>query len=384
MASVPSVEALLRLVGREPSARASGRWPDLEQRVGFSFPEDYKQLASALPSGCFNNQIAVRFPPAGPADTDSYLAELADNSALAREAQEAGDCPYPVYPDPGGLIFWGSSLESDTFFWRPVGDDPDQWTVVVCDPYRMEWEEHETTMSAFLLGLVTGELSSDVLGDSVPTGNDATFTPFTSQPAESEAQPLTAEDKAGYWRRSPLPSWSAEPAGRFADLRELVGGDYGARPLPWEDIEREFGFVFPQDYRKCLEHFGPGDFRGIRLMAPRCANLDYDLGVLLQRMRATADQRSPATRVPFYPEPGGAIAWGTVGEHHVLLRAPMHEDPQKWNCVMTGWEIRSTNVFEHSITGLIYGYLTKEGGLINALPGARELDTAGGELFRPA
>jgi hypothetical protein len=75
----------------------------------------------------------------------------------AEQAMWVGD-PYPIYPDLGGLLFWGQTDGNDMFFWLTEDSDPDRWPVV-------GWSRHDTStivfedgMVAFLAALFTGRV----------------------------------------------------------------------------------------------------------------------------------------------------------------------------------------------------------------------------------
>jgi hypothetical protein len=47
---------------------------------------------------------------------------------------------YAPYPEPEGLLGWGSSPSGDQFYWRTKRSGPDSWTVVVSGRDDDWWE----------------------------------------------------------------------------------------------------------------------------------------------------------------------------------------------------------------------------------------------------
>jgi hypothetical protein len=88
------------------------------------------------------------------------------------------ECPYPLYPEPNGLIPWGHIDTGSEMFWQTTGD-PDQWKVVVNESGGPEFEQFQESMSGFLVNLFTGKIKSEVLPTSLMRKrNKTTFIPL--------------------------------------------------------------------------------------------------------------------------------------------------------------------------------------------------------------
>lgn len=61
---------------------------------------------------------------------------------------------YPVFPESGGLLMWGSSIDGDEFHWRTEGQ-PNEWTVVVAGR-NDDWFHYEGRLSSYLAWLCSG------------------------------------------------------------------------------------------------------------------------------------------------------------------------------------------------------------------------------------
>ncbi len=70
-------------------------------------------------------------------------------------AERQDECPYPVYPEPGGLLIWGNTWNADQLFWLTEGE-PDEWPVAVWYRQLAEWDRFDGGFASFMLALVTG------------------------------------------------------------------------------------------------------------------------------------------------------------------------------------------------------------------------------------
>lgn len=70
--------------------------------------------------------------------------------------------PYPIYPEEGGLLPWGSGEGRKHYFWKMDGDPP-AWPVIVM--YDIEiFTRFDMTMVQFLEKLLCGELDCSFIG----------------------------------------------------------------------------------------------------------------------------------------------------------------------------------------------------------------------------
>ncbi|MGC4949136.1 hypothetical protein ACLQ2N_23440 [Streptomyces sp. DT224] len=94
------VDRLIRITGwGGPARRPDVDWAEVEARLGTALPGDYKRMVGVFGDGAF----------------DAYLS-------LNQE-------PWDLRGD--GLLMWAGTEHEDLYCWRPDGDDPDRWPVVV-------------------------------------------------------------------------------------------------------------------------------------------------------------------------------------------------------------------------------------------------------------
>jgi len=102
-----------------------------------------------------------------------YLRQFRTELRELREwrAEHPAEVPRPVFPEPGGMLPWGRA-DRECLLWVCDSADPDEWTVAVSNggTWRYRYDENLLVVEEFdcgavdfLIGLVTGEIKSQVL-----------------------------------------------------------------------------------------------------------------------------------------------------------------------------------------------------------------------------
>lgn len=140
-------------------------WEAVEAELSIRLPDDYKWFIEHYGTGCVDSFLWI-FNPLSTNEHLNLLRQVDSLSAQYREQQTTlGErvVPFPIYPEVGGLVPFGSTDNGDVLFWRGDSPDPGAWAVVE-NPVRSDvYEVYERTMVAFLVGVATGEVTSAVL-----------------------------------------------------------------------------------------------------------------------------------------------------------------------------------------------------------------------------
>jgi hypothetical protein len=114
-------------------------------------PADYSTLAATYGQGEFCDLIFLETPDDEQLDYD-------------REARQEYPeyYPYPLHPEPGGLLPWGATSNGALLCWLTAGP-PDNWRVVIWNQRDSEYEEHPMGATAFLAGWLAGRVTSELL-----------------------------------------------------------------------------------------------------------------------------------------------------------------------------------------------------------------------------
>src|SRR5260370_22182566 len=108
------LEGLAALAGVSLTGGSGYDWDGIEADLGTRLPAHYKLLAEAFPGGWFRQFVRPTKPARLAGGAQRLLGEFeARNVATLRRWPEQGDdmVPYPVYPEPGGLLLWGGTSE---------------------------------------------------------------------------------------------------------------------------------------------------------------------------------------------------------------------------------------------------------------------------------
>jgi hypothetical protein len=314
------VARLAALVGVPDRKRNDVDWPAVESSIGLGLPAEYKRLVETFPDGVFQGLVRVNRPGDHHEPVTQFLGFYAYQLEDMRQFQAGGGAiPYPIFPEPGGLLPWATGPRAEPFFWLTQGEDPDAWPVVAASFDLTGWQAFPGTTCEVLLDVVQGRLDASIFGVDLAAGAPS----FT-----------TIDDQAPSGTPPPALSGSGRTANEFAALAELIGPAAGTpRPVDWAHVEEFMGVRLPADYRSFVDTYGPGTFGEIAVTAPG-APAGLDLYALLRRAIETARAPDTIRTVPICPEPGGLIAWGETTDGWTFSWSPGHPDPDRWSVVL--------------------------------------------------
>ena len=161
----------------------SFKWVVIERDLGLPLPADYKLLAGYLPPGWFRTFVRMDRPeisdgwPRG----HYFLDEFAEGEmAPLREWRTELKVPYPIYPEPGGLLRWGSIRQGGHAFWlTDPAEEPENWPVVIASDGYEAWGGYVliggVSFSSALRRYIADE--ADPLPPRDPAGTPVTFEP---------------------------------------------------------------------------------------------------------------------------------------------------------------------------------------------------------------
>ncbi|MGW5877219.1 hypothetical protein ACWFMI_11810 [Nocardiopsis terrae] len=163
-------------------------WGEVERSLGLTLPEDYKVLVSEYFTFNLGPISLVSPRPGTPGDrdlldatqaceeifTDLYIEDPGEIAEPHRQdGSPLGGCfhVFNFYPKAPGLLKWGKDYMGGDFYWY-VNGPPSEWTIIAHSRENW-WDEHKMSVSAYLYGLVSGEVECDVVAQSFD--NDKKF-----------------------------------------------------------------------------------------------------------------------------------------------------------------------------------------------------------------
>lgn len=141
---------------------AQGDWDAVEAQVGSPLPEDYKAFVSAYGTGVVSKLFYTYNPFAKNRNLNllAYGERIVDAYRTMVRHEHPLEIPYPVYPEPGGLLPWGRTENTFDLFWVARGE-PDQWFVFCCNARDDEWFAFEgESACSFMEGLISKRIRS--------------------------------------------------------------------------------------------------------------------------------------------------------------------------------------------------------------------------------
>lgn len=108
------LEILASVIGAPTRPKFEVDWKGLAEVMGTRLPADYRAFVEAYGPAAVGEFLWPIVPLHG-----KYFRELAEihrQHAMDRD-EEPSRHPYAFYPEPDGLIPWGTTRRSDHFFW---------------------------------------------------------------------------------------------------------------------------------------------------------------------------------------------------------------------------------------------------------------------------
>jgi hypothetical protein len=161
------VERLAHILGQPVPARAPVPWERSIPEIGFQFPSDYREFIDMYGSISIRDELHIWTPsllpgvpgagPGFPGFVQQTTEGVGQHLALAYEQGDLRECPFPIFPSPGGLLGWAHNSNVDHCFWLTVGDDPDGWPIAIWYRQLAKWDRFDGGMVEFLFAVLSGD-----------------------------------------------------------------------------------------------------------------------------------------------------------------------------------------------------------------------------------
>jgi hypothetical protein len=163
--------------------RAAGNWEEVETALGLSLPADYKAFIATYGGGTIGSLVEIPSPFSFGVDIRQRWESWA---SFFDDLAEYEEVPYPVFPQSGGLLPFGTLGTVDILGWRTVGE-PDRWPFVYYDRDEGFFEVQGLSAVEFVLEAVT-QRSPLLIRLRSESGFDppCDFEPFMAEPRSIE------------------------------------------------------------------------------------------------------------------------------------------------------------------------------------------------------
>ena len=176
-----SLESLTEIVPppKQPYETSIGQnWLEVESALQTTLPQDYKDYIGLYGSGQIGEILWV-FNPFSSSPHLNLLDQVGQILGIWQSIRaEFGkrECPYPLYPEPNGLLSWGYADTGATVFWQTTGN-PEDWIVVLNESRGPQFERFQQPMTSFLTAILSRNLKSRILPAHAFTGRSNVFVP---------------------------------------------------------------------------------------------------------------------------------------------------------------------------------------------------------------
>ena len=157
-----ALQDLMRLVPppAEP-VHGDGEWRWVWPSLGCRLPNDYQELMGVYGLGSFDDVVLwTPFTSHSWANLVKQARNLVGDYGPVRD-DDPSAFPYPLYPEPGGLLPWASSSGGEWLCWL-TGAEPDHWPVVEWN-IREGAHRHDVGAVEFLNDYLTGARAAMLL-----------------------------------------------------------------------------------------------------------------------------------------------------------------------------------------------------------------------------
>jgi hypothetical protein len=158
-----NIQNLINLVGTpgEPveTGYADG-WLAIEQRLGSQLPDDYKDYINTYGTGLLYNFIRIHnvFSSEDCCNLEEMLSLMLHLRNYNNRNRTLGiDVLYTVFPETGGVLPVGNTVNGDWIFWRTQGS-PNNWTIIVQRVRSDFIENHDVNLIDFLLNVANPDI----------------------------------------------------------------------------------------------------------------------------------------------------------------------------------------------------------------------------------
>lgn len=174
MSAVKKLQSIVSPPQQVLHAGSPEKWEEARLALGLEFPGDFVSCVNTYGSGLFGGFLSLISP--FESDVEGYLSFIEMRLRSYRESHEEypEDCPFPAYPEPGGLLPWGFTENGDTVYWLTTGE-PDTWTTVVVDSKDTECEHFDLSVSAFLYEWLCRRIQPRIFPDNAPSPDRPLF-----------------------------------------------------------------------------------------------------------------------------------------------------------------------------------------------------------------
>ena len=140
-----------------------GDWSAVESYIGLPLPTDYKELIGDGNEVVFGDELFIRSPFVRLGLFDLIADSSWIEASLRQDHPE--EHPEAVFPEPSGILTWGTDGGGGVYHWDTSDPDPDRWTIVVTGRPILSYICEDVGLSGYLSGLADGTIKAAALSN---------------------------------------------------------------------------------------------------------------------------------------------------------------------------------------------------------------------------
>ncbi len=147
------------------------QWRNIEQKLGVTLPDDYKLIMTTYGSGVFNDLFWL-FNPVSQSESlnlvnqvQRMVLDLDPHLEMYEFAKPSFPeaCPFPSFPESGGLFPAGGDINGGYAFWQTIGH-PNEWPLILYPHGLWKFERYDMPLVEFLVLWLSGKLPDCFFG----------------------------------------------------------------------------------------------------------------------------------------------------------------------------------------------------------------------------
>lgn len=144
---------------------SEAKWLEVEQECGIVFPRDYKAFIQTYGTGVIGRFLVVWNPFSDNSHVNllSMIWETLDILKYLKNLY-GDEYTHILYPEKCGLLPFADTPNGDILCWKTDGD-PEQWTLVYLNDCGPKYEEHQLSLTEFLVANLKGELPNSIFSN---------------------------------------------------------------------------------------------------------------------------------------------------------------------------------------------------------------------------
>ncbi|MCI5076418.1 SMI1/KNR4 family protein [Oricola sp.] len=156
-----------RLPPPQRPLETEGNWEKVEENLGVTLPEDYKEYIGVYGSGAVGGFLTV-FNPFADQPGLNLLKQMKRQLDVFRELRDkyGEPSPFAIFPERDGLLPVAMTDNGDVVFWLTV-DLPENWSIVVNEARSEEYQHFECGLTELLAGMIDGSIRVGAFPESV-------------------------------------------------------------------------------------------------------------------------------------------------------------------------------------------------------------------------